>query len=244
MEEKLPNGFEWCRKAKYNVQAELGCYEVTSEKPLIEGFEEKVIDGKEYAVKSGFNVLEQNNWTTSPQKPYILTGTVGERWPVKPSNMSAYDVDPVTIGVNAVTISTKDPSDQEFLVAMNVPEEVKGIKVVPSWAFGDDGSIDETQLMVANSESSMVSHDGGDYVVAKHISGQPEYMELPESKRNTREMAELYDPRVINGSVMQTTYDHAKTKQEITDKYFYVPDELKNDKEVVMAAINNSGSRR
>ena len=97
MEEfQLPQGLEWCRKAKYEVQIELACYPISDEHPLVEGFQEKVfeVEGEQrkFAVKSGFNVLEQNSWTTSPQKPYVITGTVGERWPVKPSNMSAYDV--------------------------------------------------------------------------------------------------------------------------------------------------------
>lgn len=219
---QLPEGFEWCRKAKYDVQAELACYPITEEHPLCEGFEEKTfnvdaIDIK-YAVKSGFNVLEQNNWTTSPTKPIVLTGTVGERWPIKMSNLSAYDVDPSIIGIDPITISTKDPEDQEFLVAVNISEEMSA-KVVPSWAFREDGSIDESQIMVANSESSLVSHNGGDYIVAKHIPGQPEYMQLSEEQRCTIEVAQLYDPRIINGSVMETTYDHAFTQEEIKAKY-------------------------
>ena len=223
MEEfQLPQGLEWCRKAKYEVQIELACYPISDEHPLVEGFQEKVfeVEGEQrkFAVKSGFNVLEQNSWTTSPQKPYVITGTVGEGWPVKPSNLSAYDVDPATIGIEPVTVSTKDPSAQEFMVASVVPEGMSA-KVIPSWAFGQDGSIDETQIMVANSESSMVPHNGGDYVVAKHVPGQPEYMELSEEKRNTIEAAKLYDPRIINGSVMATTYDHALTQGEVRAKY-------------------------
>lgn len=221
---QLPEGFEWCRKAKYNVQAELACYPITETQTLMDGFEEKMfnIDGVEtkYAVKSGFNVLEQNSWTTSPNRPFVLTGTVGERWPVKPSNMSAYDVDPATIGIIPVTISTKDPSAQEFMVAVKIPEGMSA-KVVPSWAFGEGGIIDESQIMYANSESSLVSHNGGDYLVAKHILGQPEYMQLPEEQRNSVEAAKLYSPRIINGSVMETTYDHALTQSEIVEKYQY-----------------------
>lgn len=219
---QLPIGFEWCRKSKYDVQAELACYPLTETQPLLDGFEEKSfnIDGteKRYAVKSGFNVLEQNNWITSPTKPFVLTGTVGERWPVKISNMSAYDIDPTTISVIPVTISTKDPSAQEFMVAVNIPKETTA-KVVPSWAFRDDGTIDESQIMIANSPSSLVSHNSGDYVIAKHIPGQPEYMQLPEEERNSVEAAKLYDPRIINGSIMQTTYDHAPTQSEIVEKY-------------------------
>lgn len=223
MEEmQLPEGFEWCRKGKYEVKVELACYPITEEYPLLEGFEEAtvVVDGVEtkYAVKSGFNILEQNSWTTSPAKPYVITGTVGERWPVKPTNMSAYDVDVATIGVEPIVVSTKDPSDQEFMVAFNIPEGTDA-RVVPSWAFLEDGSIDESQVMLANSLDSVVPHNGGDYIVAKHIPGQPEYMELPEHIRNTPEMARLYDPRVINGSVMETTYDHALTQAEIVGKY-------------------------
>lgn len=44
-------------------------------------------------------------------------------------------------------------------------------------------------------------------------------MELPEKVRNAKEVATLYSPRIINGSVMMTTYDHASTKEEIVSKY-------------------------
>ena len=217
----LPKGFEWCRKGKYDVQAELACYPLEEGNKLLEDFAEKVfeVDGveKKYAVKSGFNILEQNNWTTSPNKPFVLTGTVGERWPVKPSNMSAYDVDPASIGTTPITISTKDPSDQEFMVAVNIPIGMSA-KVIPSWAFSEDG-IDESQIMIANSPDSMVSHAEGDYIVAKHIPGKPEYWQLPEEVRNTKEAADLYDPRIVNGSIMDTTYDHALTQEEIIAKY-------------------------
>ena len=143
--QNLPEGFEWCRKAKYEVQAELACYEITENHPLLEGFESKTFEEngtkKEYAVKYGFNALEQNHWTTSPNRPFVLTGTVGEIWPVKPSNMTAYDVDIASIGIQPVTISTKDPSEQEFLVAVHIPVE-QSIEVIPSWAFSNDGTID------------------------------------------------------------------------------------------------------
>ncbi len=133
--QNLPEGFEWCRKAKYEVQAELACYQITETQPLLDGFEEKSFEVNgaktEYAVKTGFNVLEQNHWTTSPDRPFVLTGTVGERWPVKPSNMTAYDVDMTSIGIQPATISTKDPSEQEFLVAVHIPMG-QSIEVVPS----------------------------------------------------------------------------------------------------------------
>ncbi len=73
--------------------------------------------------------------------------------------------------------------------------------------------------VLANSPTSAVSHNGGDYVAAKHIEGEPEYFELPEEQRNTKEAAKKYDPRIINGSVMQTTYDHAATIEEFLEKY-------------------------
>lgn len=219
---QLPEGFEWCRKAKYEVQVELACYPITENQPLLEGYEEKNfnMDGVEtkYAVKSGFNILEQNHWTASPTKPFVLTGTVGERWPVKLSNMSAYDVDVEKVGVTPITISTKDPSAQEFMVAVNIPEGMSA-NVVPSWAFREDGTIDETQIMIANSPSSLVSHQEGDYIVAKHIPGQPEYMQLSEEERNSEVVSKLYDARIVNGSIMETTYDHALTQSEIIEKY-------------------------
>lgn len=219
---ELPKGFMWCRKAQYEVEVELACYELTEGRTLLEGFEEKVfkIDGVEtkYAIKSGFNILEQNHWTTSPVKPYVITGTVGERWPVKVSNMSAYDVNLNDIGIDPMTISTKDPSEQEFMVAIQIPIGEQA-KVIPSWAYSDDGKIDESQSMIANSENSLVSHEEGDYIVAKYIPGQPQYWKLPEEIRNTKKMAELYDPRIINGMIMATTYNVAKTQEEIIAKY-------------------------
>ncbi len=218
----LPEGFEWCRKGKYNVQIEQGFYEIDENHPLLDGFEERLveIDGveKRCAVKIGVNVLEQNTWVTSPTKPYILTGTMGERWVIKPSNLSAYDVDPATIGIEPMVISTKDPSDQEFMVAVQIPEG-QNVEVYPKWAFQEDGTVDTLQVMVANSQDSVVPHNGGDFIVAKHIDGQPEYMQLPEEQRNSIQAAELYDPRIVNGSIMQTTYDHALTQEEIKEKY-------------------------
>ena len=209
---------EWCRKAKYEVQIELGCYQIDEEHPLLPGFEEKEFDGVKYAIKSGTNDLEQNSWKTNPDRPYIITGTVGERWPVKPSNLSAYEVNSEDITISPLTISTKNPDDQEFMSCLRVPLKYT-VKVVTKWAFKEDGSIDESQVLVTNSADSRIDHADGDYIVAKYIPGEPEYFELPEEVRNTKEMAAKYSPRVINGSVMETTYDHAASKYEILEKY-------------------------
>ena len=223
-EQLLPAGYEWCRKGLYEVQIELACYPITEGTPLATGFVEEEIDGVKYAVKEGVNILEKNNWKTRPERPFVITGTVGERWPVKLSNLEAYDVNIDDIGIEPITVSTKDPSDQEFMVAVHIPEGVEA-KIVPKWAYNKDkegkydGTIDGSQVMYANQEDTIVSHNGGDYVVAKHIDGKPEYWELPEEIRNTPEMAALYDPRIINGSIMETTYDHAPTKEEISSKH-------------------------
>ena len=222
MEEVLNGQLEWCRKAKYKVQIELGCYKIDEEHPLLPGFIEQEFerDGEmvKYAIKKGENILEQNTWSTNPDRPYIITGTVGERWPVKPSNLSAYEVEVEDIGVEPITISTKDPDDQEFLVACHIPLG-HNIKVISKWAYRSDGTIDETQVLTSNVEPSPVDHQDGDYIVAKYIPGIPQYAELPEEARNTKEAATLYSPRIINGSVMQTTYDHAKSQEEIKSKY-------------------------
>ena len=66
---------------------------------------------------------------------------------------------------------------------------------------------------------SEVSHLGGDFIVAKHIPGHPEYWQLPEKIRNTKEIAKMYDPRIVNGSIMATTYDIVRTQEEIITKY-------------------------
>ena len=187
----------------------------------MDGFFEKEfeIDGvkKKFAVKTGTNLLEQNSWTTSPDRPYVVTGTVGERWAIKPKNLTAYDIKPEELGIEPKVVSTVDPANQQFLVCMHIPEGTEG-RVIPSWAFNQDGTIDETQIMVANSPNSKIPHNGGDYIVAKHVDGQPEFMELPQEVRETKDVVKLYDPRVINGSVMQTTYDHARTQDEIREK--------------------------
>ena len=44
-------------------------------------------------------------------------------------------------------------------------------------------------------------------------------MQLSAEERRTKEIAKIYQPRIINGSVMQTTYDHALTQEEIIEKY-------------------------
>lgn len=212
------NNYEWCRKGLYEVDIELGCYKIDQEHPLLDGFVEAVFDGEFYGVKAGENSLEKNRWMTEPSRPYIITGTVGERWPVKERNLQAYDVDKDKITTIPQKVSTKDPSDQEFMIACRIPVD-KQIVVIPSCAYREDGTIDAIQVMTSNLPDSNVPHDNGDYVIAKHIDGKPEYMDLPEEVRNTKEIAELYDPRIVNGRVMERTYDHAKTKEEIIAKY-------------------------
>lgn len=224
---ELLEGFEWCRKGRYTVDIELGCYELADGEEPKEGFFEKkylVKDEsgaeveKRFAVKSGKNILEQNTWTTRPEKPFIITGQVKERWTVKPTDLSSYEVEPSKIGIEPVKVSTKDPKDQPFLVAYHVPVGTK-VEVYSKWAFKKDGTLDRSQILIANSEDSEVDHLDGDYIVAKHIDGLPEYMELPEEVRNTQETAEIYSPRVINGSVMAKTYDHDFTKIAIKRKH-------------------------
>lgn len=214
----LPNGFEYCRKGLYEVQIELGCLKISDPSELPDGFECAEIEGELYAVKSGTNILEQNSWTTSPNKPYIITGTVGERWPVKESNLSAYDVDKANIGITPITVSTKNPSNQEFMVAVRIPVN-ESATVIPSWAFKEDGTIDDSQVMIANDKKSAISHLDGDYVVAKHIDGLPEFWQLSDSEKSNPKIIEMYDPRIINGSIMETTYDHDIVKENIEAKY-------------------------
>lgn len=228
MEELLPKNYKWCRKAKYNVQIELGCYELTGNKELLPGFDEKEINGKKYAVKSGTNILEQNNWTTSPERPYIITGTVGERWTVKASNIeTTYDVNIDDIGITPIKVATKDPKDQEFLVAYRIPEG-QTAHVTPSWAFKEDGSINESQIMIANSKESQIPHNGGDYIVAKHIPGRKSFWQLLRNSRKKKKIAELYDPRIVNGEIFKNTYDIADTQEEIIDKYKTTDEKIEN----------------
>ena len=223
MDERLPENFLWCRKGIYKVQIELGCYLITPNHSLLDGFEEKIVVGddnieRKIAVKSGTNILERNQWTTSLRKPFIITGTVGERWIVGYNDLKAYDVNPSVIGVNPIYVSTVNPSQQEFLVAYHIPKD-DSLRIIPDWAFLEDRSVDDSQIMIANSPNSLVSHEEGDYVVAKFIPGELQYMELSEEERNTLETAKLYQPRIVNGSIMKRTYDTAKTQDEIWKKY-------------------------
>lgn len=68
----LPEGFEWCRKRKYNVQVELACYPITENQPLIEGFEEKVfnIDRilKKYAINDMNLISLPKKWGSYHQR--------------------------------------------------------------------------------------------------------------------------------------------------------------------------------
>ena len=211
------NNFEWCRKKKYEVEIELGCYLLTNDMTLIDGFFEKEFNGKKYAIKNGNNILEQNEWTTSPDKPYIITGTYGEKWPIGLEELNSYDVKPFNIGIIPIKIATKDSDEQEFLIAYKVDEKVTNTMVIPENAFMGDG-IDTHRILLVNSPLSQIPHNGGDYIIAKHIPGKPEYMDYPEEQRNSRYAANLYKPRVINGSIMESTYDHALTQNEIIEK--------------------------
>ena len=38
---ELSDGYYWCRKGIYQVQIELGCYELTEKSTLLEKFQEK-----------------------------------------------------------------------------------------------------------------------------------------------------------------------------------------------------------
>ncbi len=212
--------YEWCRKGKYEVQVQLGCYKVDENHPMLPGFMPLMIAENggisKYAVKVGTNILEGNAWVTSPTYPFIITGTVGEMWPVR--NLESYEVNE-EIGIEPSTISTKDPSMQEFLVATRIPLGLH-VKVATRSSFDSNGVLDESKLLTTNLEDSNATHHAeGDFVIAKHIEGEPEYISLPEEVRNTKEIAEKYRPRVISGEVFEKTYDHAKTREEILAKY-------------------------
>ena len=212
------NKFEWCRKKKYDVTIELGCYLITEDMPLLDGFLRKEFNGNNYAIKRGFNILEQYEWYTSPDVPYIVTGTVGERWIISDDELKTYDVDPSSIGVNPIRVSTVNPDNQEFLRAYKIDESIKNITVAPFSAFSNEG-INPKQVYVANSEMSKAPHNGGDYVITKYVPGQPDYMEYPADQRNSRYAAKLYEPRIVNGSIMEETYDHAENHEDIINKY-------------------------
>ena len=221
MSQNLPRGLFWCRKAKYRVHIARGCYKIDAEHPLMPGFKKKefLVDGKteKYAVKYGFNFLEQQDWETNPEKEFLVTGTVGEQWTVSREQLSAYDVNPDDIGIYQKEVWTKDPFNQEFLVTYQIPEG-REETVVPNSAYRADGTIDETMVMHANSPNAKVAHNGGDFVIAKHIEGCPEYAQIPFEQR-TMQVAQTYHPRVVNGSVMSMTYDVAETQDKIIAKY-------------------------
>ena len=58
MSKMLPNGFLWCRKAKYSVFIELACYEIDDKHPLLPGFIEKeFVEGGILVRRKGLSII-------------------------------------------------------------------------------------------------------------------------------------------------------------------------------------------
>lgn len=205
MEEKeLPDHMIYCRKFQYKVKIE---------KPPIG--------------TKGFNVLERNEWTTSIDKPFVVTGTQGEKWPISYEDLEAYEIDERDIPKDGTSVETltKSSKEQPIKVCKIIPKNVKNFTVVPSWAYGEYG-LDEKQILHANDPKSKVKHGEGDWCVAKdadmidlkELGSEAEkfldkdgkllqYMQLPKELRDTKEAALIYDPCIINGKVMLSTYN-------------------------------------
>lgn len=211
------DGLEYCRKSRYFVDIE---------RPLLG--------------TKGKNILEGNKWQTTAQTPYVVTGTLGEKWVVNEENLKEYKInkDEIRIAGEAIHTRTKNPEEQSFMVAKQIPVNNKDFTVMPAYGFDDYGFEKKDAVLKANDPKSKVDHLQGDWCVAKDINDIDldklgdkarlfrdsngkllQYMELPEEVRNSRAAAMAYDPVIVNGSVMENTYDHAKTKDEILDLY-------------------------
>lgn len=208
------------RPTIYQVGINLGCFPVPENTTYVPGYAVKrfTVDGKDgkYAVQCGFNVLERESWEADPSHPYVITGTVGETW--VSGNIAKYAIAPAQVDVSMQMVSTKDPSSQAFLSAVQIPVGTS-MRVAVSSSFDASGNLSEDKMLRANDPDSEVSHAEGDYLVFKDVEGKPSYLELSEADRNSLEVAREYSPRIVNGTVMARTYDVASTREEIEAKY-------------------------
>lgn len=226
MQRELPFGMLWCREARYSVFVQRGCYQSShrgDELMLhLDGFytKEFLVNGKpeKYEVQRGFNILTNEHWETCPEKPFILTGTVGQRWIVSKEELEEkYDIRAEQVWIEPRKIQVKPPTGKPFYVALRIPDN-KEFFIYPKSVFDAPCGFDSDKAVFGNMENSLVPHDDGDYLIARHIDGKPEYAENYQKNNTSEEAAKLYDPQIINARVFKSTFDFSRSKEEIINK--------------------------
>ena len=157
----------------------------------------------------GYNVLENENWMTTGDKAMVLSGTLGEVWPVdikKAAKTYTFDstgepITPQTLAarqtrrtmINTSTLEDvkgimewqqlRTRSDGVVLWALHVPLSVRELPVHTSW--GD--------TLYANSAhaANKVGHGQGDFLICADGGGMPNFNDM----------------WVLNGVVFPKTYD-------------------------------------
>lgn len=155
-----------------------------------------------------FNRLEQVSYITTPDKSFVLTGTVGEHWVIdinkliktytfvdrKPITVEALKSMTDTIVVNGIKQSTIKPFRITTIAgpinwAIRVPTNMV-FKVQTAW--GD--------ILTVNAPG--IPHGNGDYLVCADANGKPN----------------LADRWVVNGEVFPSTYNMKSFPNESTYK--------------------------
>lgn len=138
------------------------------------------------------NKLEGAQYETSDNKPFVLSGTVGEKWVIDANKLAKTytfaDGSPITPEtlqtrlkngiIDWVRLTTKQ-AGVDINFAAHLPLSVTNYPVQTSW--GD--------VLYANRDG--IPHGKGDFIVCASINGQPN----------------LNDVWVVNGEVFPTTYD-------------------------------------
>ena len=138
------------------------------------------------------NRLEGSHYQTDENKPFVLSGTVGETWVIDANKLAkTYTfADGSTITseslksklknglIDWVKLTTKQVG-MDINFAAHLPLSIKNYPVPTSW--GD--------ILYANRDG--VSHGNGDFLVCASINGQPNYNDM----------------WVVNGEIFPSTYD-------------------------------------
>lgn len=138
------------------------------------------------------NRLEGSHYQTDENKPFVLSGTVGETWVVDANKLAktytfadGCEITPEALNsrmkngiIDWIKLTTKQIG-MDINFAAHLPLSVTNYPVPTSW--GD--------ILYANRDG--VSHGNGDFLVCTSINGQPNYDDM----------------WVVNGEIFPSTYD-------------------------------------
>lgn len=148
-----------------------------------------------------YNHLEDADYKTKPGKDIVLSGTVGEQWPVSPDKVAKTYVTPGqdsfqgfdTSGANNGWTKLQSKAEPEPTVfAMQIPSSIKNFPVQTSWG----------ETLYANSTKSE-GHGKGDFLVCEMKEGE-----------DGKKVPNMDDMRVVNHDIFVSTYDVSMFKGE------------------------------